>query len=299
LKYDFLDSDVLARLGALPVESRLAMIGNVVGKHRSPHRGSSVEFAEYRKYVEGDDTRRLDWKAYARSDRYYIKEFEADTNLRAYFVVDCSGSMNFASDGREPKINYARKLAASLSYLLVNQGDAAGLSCCTETLHVEIPPSRRPAQLQHVFDTLARIEPEGETGLVDALHVIAEKIGQRALVVIISDLFCDPASLGDALQHLRFRKHDIAVFHLLDQQEIDFDFNRPYRFIDLEDNTSVVAEPNLIVEEYHAALDEYLKAVASGCHDVHADYHRILTDDDYEEILREFLTARLPKKGKR
>jgi uncharacterized protein (DUF58 family) len=299
MKYDFLDHDVLSRLGALPVESRLAMIGNVVGKHRSPHRGSSVEFAEYRKYVEGDDTRRLDWKAYARSDRYYIKEFEADTNLRAYFVVDCSGSMDFTSEESGSKVQFARKLAATLSYLLVNQGDAAGLSCCTETIHTEIPPSRRPAQLQHIFETLATMEPKGETGLVDALHTIAEKIGQRALVVIISDFFTDTAELADAFQHLRFRKHDIAAFHLMDRQEIDFDFNRPYRFIDLEDNTSIVAEPNLIAEEYRNAVSEFLVEVESACHDVHADYHLVTTDADYEEIIRDFLTARLPKKGRK
>jgi len=298
MKYDFLDADVLARLGALPVESRLAMIGNVVGKHRSPHRGSSVEFAEYRKYVQGDDTRRLDWKAFARSDRYYIKEFEADTNLRAYFLVDCSGSMNFASGEHDTKIQYARKLAASLSYLLVNQGDAAGLSCCTDTLHLEIPPSRRPAQLQIIFDTLANIVPTGETGLIGALHTVAEKIGQRALVVIISDLFTDPAALADALQHLRFRKHDISVFHLMDQQEIDFDFNRPYRFVDLEDGTSVVAEPNLIAEEYAAALQEFFRDVEAACHDVHADYHLVTTNQNYEDIMRDFLTARLPKQGR-
>ncbi len=299
MKYDFLDSDVLARLGALPVEARLAMIGNVVGKHRSPHRGSSVEFAEYRKYVAGDDTRRLDWKAYARSDRHYIKEFEADTNLRAYFVVDSSGSMKFSSGEHEPKIQFARRFAATMAYLLVNQGDAAGLSCCDDSLHLELPPSRRPAHLQNFFEILARLEPKGETGLVDALHTIAEKIGQRALVIILSDLFCDPESLGDAFQHLRYRKHDIAVFHLMDPQEIDFDFNRPYRFVDLEDSTTIVAEPNLIADEYANAVHEFLAAVETKCHDVHADYHLVLSSQDYEQVLRDFLTNRLPKKGKR
>ena len=135
------------------------MIGNVAGKHRSPHRGSSVEFAEYRKYVPGDDTRRLDWKAFARSDRFYIKEFEADTNLRAYFVVDSSGSMNFSSGDTDTKIQYARRLAASLAYLLVKQGDASGLSVCNEKIHLEIPPSRSASQLQHIFDNLAKVEP--------------------------------------------------------------------------------------------------------------------------------------------
>ncbi|MGB0993690.1 MAG: DUF58 domain-containing protein, partial [Akkermansiaceae bacterium] len=201
MKYDFLDPKALARLGTIPLEARHAMSGNVAGRHRSPHRGSSVEFAEYRKYVQGDDTRRLDWKAYARSDRYYIKEFEADTNLRAYFVLDASGSMGFNAEGSESdsRIQYARKLAATISYLLIDQGDAAGLSVCQEKLHVEIPPTRRAAHLNHIFEVLSDTKPTGETGLVEALHTIAEKVSQRALVVILSDLFCDTNAFGDAL----------------------------------------------------------------------------------------------------
>ena len=298
MKYDFLDPDALARLGAIPLEARHAMTGNVTGRHRSPHRGSSVEFAEYRKYVPGDDTRRLDWKAYARSDRYYIKEFEADTNLRAYFVIDASGSMNFSA-ANDPRIQFARKLAATLSYLIINQGDAAGLSICKEKIHVEVPPTRRPAHLNHMFETLADTHPEGETGLVEALHTIAEKITQRALVIVLSDLFCDTDELTDALQHLRHRKHDIAVFHLLDRQEIDFDFERPHRFVDMEDNSSVVAEPTLIAAEYRQAMQDFMELIQTKCHDVHADYHLITTDQDYEEVIYRFLTSRLPTKGRK
>ncbi len=295
MKYDFLDSALLSKLGSLPVESRTPMIGNVAGKHKSPHRGSSVEFAEYRKYVAGDDTRRLDWKAYARSDRYYIKEFEADTNLRAYFVVDTSGSMAFSGKA-EPKIQYARRIAASLSYLLVNQGDAAGLSVCTDKLHLEVPPSRRPAHLDRLFTTLGSLDPSGDTGLVPALHTIAEKIGQRALIVILSDLFTDPDQLADALQHLRYRKHDVCVFHLLDPQEIGFEFDRPHRFVDLEDGTVLVAEPNLIAEEYHTALREFLTKVRDVCHDANAGYQLVTTDTPMEELLRGFLMGRLSKR---
>lgn len=294
MKYDFLDNTLLSRLGSLPIESRTPMLGNVAGKHRSPHRGSSVEFAEYRKYVPGDDTRRLDWKAFARSDRFYIKEFEADTNLRAYFVVDASGSMNFASNG-EAKIQVASRIAASLAYLLVNQGDSAGLSICTDQLHLEVPPSRRAAHLERFFSTLGKIQPSGETGLVTALHTIAEKISQRAFVVILSDLFTDPVKLGDALQHLRYRKHDIAVFHLMDPLELSFEFDRPHRFVDLEDGTSIVAEPNLIADEYKSALCDFLAAVRAKCHDAAADYQLITTHTPLEPLLREFLTARLPK----
>jgi len=295
VKYDFLDSALLSKLGSLPVEARTPMIGNVAGKHKSPHRGSSVEFAEYRKYVAGDDTRRLDWKAYARSDRFYIKEFEADTNLRAYFVVDTSGSMAF-SGLAEAKIQYARKIASSLSYLLVNQGDAAGLSVCTDKLHLEVPPSRRPAHLDRLFSTLGSLEPSGETGLVPALHTIAEKIGQRALIVILSDLFTDPKDLADALQHLRYRKHDVCVFHLLDPQEIGFEFDRPHRFVDLEDGTVLVAEPNLIAEEYHTALREFLTNVRDVCHDANASYQLVTTDTPLEGLLRGFLMGRLSKR---
>ena len=274
------------------------MLGNVAGKHRSPHRGSSVEFAEYRKYVPGDDTRRLDWKAYARSDRYYIKEFEADTNLRAYFVVDNSGSMAFAEKGMA-KIEYASRIAANLAYLLVNQGDAAGLSVCRETLHIEIPPRRRPAHLQLINHTLQDLKPEGATGLVEALHHIAEKIGQRAVVVILSDLFCDTVALEEALQHLRYRKHDVCMFHLMDPQEIEFHFDKPHRFVDMEDNTVLVVEPNLIADEYQEALREFLTNVKSACHNVHADYQLVTTDSPLEPLLRDFLLNRLPKKGKR
>ena len=297
MKYDFLDPAALSRLGAIPLEARQAMTGNIAGRHRSPHRGSSVEFAEYRKYVQGDDTRRLDWKAYARSDRYYIKEFEADTNLRAYFVLDASGSMGFTAS-HEARIQFARKLAATLSYLIIDQGDAAGLSVCQEKIHVEIPPTRRAAHLNHIFEVLSNTEPSGETGLVEALHTIAEKVAQRALVIILSDLFCNTAEFGDALQHLRYRKHDVAVFHMLDPQEIAFDFERPHRFVDMEDKTSIVAEPTLIADEYQQAMTEFMTTVKSKCHDVQADYHLITTDQDYEGIVHDFLTNRLTKKGR-
>lgn len=297
MRYEFLDPAAIARLGAYPMESRKAMVGSVAGRHRSPHRGSSVEFAEYRKYVPGDDTRRLDWKAFARSDRYYIKEFEADTNLRAYFLLDTSGSMNFGSVPQGSKFDFARRVAATLAYLIVHQGDAVGMSLCHERLHLEIPPSRRPAQLQHLFEALQNTEPTGETGLNRALHEVAEKIPQRGLVAIFSDLFTEPAELAEALQHLSFRKHDVVVFHLLDPQEVDFEFDRPHRFEDLEDGTAIVAEPTLIAEEYQTALAGFLKEVRQTCHDARVDYQLVQTNQNYEELVSDFLSSRL--KGSR
>ncbi len=293
MKYDFLDTDVLARLGAIPLDARQPMIGNVAGRHRSPHRGSSVEFAEYRKYVQGDDTRRLDWKAYGRSDRFYIKEFEADTNLRCFSLVDSSASMAFQSGENPSKLRYAQSLAATLSYLVVDQGDAAALTCSAEKTFIDIPPARRASHLQNIFETLNNLEAKGETGLIESMNILAERAGTRALTVIISDFFTDTAELADALQHLRYRKHDVAVFHLLDPQELDFKFSRPHRFVDLEDGTAIVAEPNLIADEYHAALATFLKEVETACFDANAGYTLVRTDTPYEDVLREFLTSRL------
>src|SRR4051794_3854993 len=184
----FLDPQVLARLANVPLFSRRPMLGTVSGRHPSPHRGSSVEFAEYRKYVPGDDLRRLDWRVYGRSDRFYVKEFEADTNLRCCVILDTSGSMAFGSTGIT-KIEYARKIAGALGYLAVQQGDAVGISCVAKGIVRGMPPSRNPAHLRTFFDTLEQATPDGETQLPAVLHELAETIRQRALVVILSDLF--------------------------------------------------------------------------------------------------------------
>ena len=228
-----IEAEVVGRLMGQPLLARFPMEGSVSGHHRSPHRGSSVEFAEYRNYVPGDDIRRLDWRVFARTDRYYLKEFEAETNLRCYVVLDCSGSMGFAGE-HGSRLDYAKRLAATLSYLIINQGDAAGLLHVTEKSTPEIPPRRNASHLQVILDALGKSQPTGETQLVPMLHELAEKARRRALVVILSDCFCDGDALRDALQHLRFQKHDLALFHLLDPLELDFEFDRPVRFVDME-----------------------------------------------------------------
>ena len=286
-----IEADVVGRLMGQPLLARFPMEGSVSGHHRSPHRGSSVEFAEYRNYVPGDDIRRLDWRVFARTDRYYLKEFEAETNLRCYVVLDCSGSMGFAGE-HGTRLDYAKRIAATLSYIIINQGDAAGLLHVTEKTATEIPPRRNASHLQVILDTLGQARPTGETRLVPMLHELAEKARRRALVVILSDCFCDGDALRDALQHLRFQKHDLALFHLLDPLELDFEFDRPVRFVDMEGSQSIITEPATVRAEYQAQLKRFLGKLRDDCHEFNADYRRVTLDQPYGEVMANFLTER-------
>ncbi len=302
----FLDPAVLARLAGVPLLSRRPMVGNVSGRHASPHRGSSVEFAEYRKYVPGDDLRRLDWRAFGRSDRYYVKEYEADTNLRLCLVLDTSGSMAYGSTGpvagdSQPltKIDYARRICGPLAYLASQQGDAVGVSCAAEEIVRTLPPRRSPAHLRLVFDVLEEARPQGTTGLPEVLHELAETVRQRALVVVVSDLFVPTEDLAGAFGHLKFRRHDVAVFHLLDPQEIGFQFQRPTRFLDLEGGGAIFADPVEIADRYHTAVNAYLEAIRQLVLESGIDYRRVLTDEPYEQVLARFLVGRAAGRGLR
>jgi uncharacterized protein (DUF58 family) len=301
----FLEPAVLARLSGVPLLSRRPMVGNVSGRHSSPHRGSSVEFAEYRKYVPGDDLRRLDWRAFGRSDRFYVKEYEADTNLRLVLVLDTSGSMAFRSPapavGVQPlaKIDYARRICGALGYLASQQGDAVGISCAAEGIVRTLPPRRSPAHLRLAFDVIEEAQPQGTTGLAQVLHELAETIRQRALVVIVSDLFVDPTVLAGAFGHLRFRRHDIAAFHLLDPQELAFTFQRPTRFLDLEGGGAIFADPVEIADRYQTAITTYLDELRRIVLENGIDYHRVLTDEPYEQVLARFLVGRAAARGLR
>lgn len=294
----FLDSGVLARLSAVPLVSRRPMVGGVSGRHVSPHRGSSVEFAEYRKYVPGDDLRRLDWRVYGRTDRHYVKEYEADTNLRCCFVVDSSGSMGYGSTGIT-RMDYARRLAGTLGFLACRQGDAVGISCVADRVVRHLPPRRNPAHLRLVLDALEEVKPEGASRLPEVLHELAETVRQRALIVILSDLFMEPEALAGCFGHLRFRKHDVAVFHLLDPKEMTFDFRRPTRFLDMEGGSPLFADPLDIADRYEQALATYLDSLKSIMLEQGVDYHRTLLDEGYEQVLARFLVSRAAGKSLR
>jgi uncharacterized protein (DUF58 family) len=197
------------------------------------------------------------------------------------------------------KLDFARRLVASLAYLVIHQGDAAGLLCVNERTVFDVPPRRNPAHLQTILETLdkAEAEPHGETGLVAALHDLAEKVRQRALVVIFSDCFCDSEELLSCFRHLRFQKHDLAVFQLLDRVELDFKFDRPVRFVDLESSFQLVTEPAIIREQYLQQLHAFLDRLRAGCHEFNADYRRVVTDQDFEKVLADFLVERARTAG--
>ena len=296
--HNFLDSKVLSRLLALPLNARQAMVGNVSGRHRSPVRGSSIEFSQYRKYVPGDDTRRLDWRTWGRSDRFYIKEFEADTNLRLALVIDASGSMAFGPPGAT-RLDYCRKLGGTLAYLAAQQGDAVGLWGVGKDHRQKIPAKRGALHLKLVLDQLSGLEAKGATTILESLHEAADQISQRALVVVASDFFIEPEELKHALQHLRFRRHDVALFHVLDQVELDFTFDRPARFVDMEGGETLLADPSLIARRYREVVKRYLAGFDEVVRTTGADYRRVLLKEPFEDVLAKFLLSRLQSKGRR
>ena len=289
---EFIDHELLGRLGRLTLEARRFMEGGFAGRHKSPHRGSSVEFAQYRKYVQGDDIRNIDWRIFARTERHYVKEFEADTNLRAYMVFDCSGSMGFAGqDGS--KFEYARKLVATLAQLLVQQGDAVGLQAFNDKMITDLPPRTSPKHLYAIFETLDKLKPSGKTDLVHILHNLAGKIRRRALVIIFSDFFDDVEKLIDSFSHLLFKKHDVAVFHILDDAEMKFEMVRPVRFQDMEGGESLIADPAMIRNEYREQLQKYMKDMKDGCLSHKVDYRMAIPGEGAERVLSDFLLDRL------
>jgi uncharacterized protein (DUF58 family) len=291
ISQNLVEPEVLAKLSKLDVRARGVVEGSFSGMHKSPHKGSSVEFSQYRKYVPGDDISNLDWRVYAKTDRFYIKEFEADTNLRCHLIVDSSGSMGFQS-AHGSKLDYARKLAATLAQLLIQQGDTVGLQSFAEKMIHDIPARGSAKHLGSIFTLLSELSSSGETRIIKVLHDLAEKIHRRAMIIIFSDCFTDVDKLLDCFQHMKFRKHDLAVFHIMDPDELDFEFDRSIRFMDMESSFSIVSEPSMIRREYLAEVNKYLEKMKRGCREFHVDYRFVKTSDPYDKVLTDFLLER-------
>ncbi len=286
-----LDATTLSRLQGLKLRARAVVDGVLSGLHKSPHQGQSVEFAEHKEYAPGDELKHLDWKAYGKFDKYYVKRFEHETNLRAVMVVDTSGSMAYGS-GALSKLEVAKVLAATLSHVLVRQTDAAGVAFVAGGAMREIPPRATATHLPVVLDALEAVEPKGATDLWAAADALAEKLPRRCLVCIFSDFFDDRA---DALKHLlalRARKHDLAVFHLVDRAELEFPFDDPTLFLSMEDERRTEVNPREIRESYLEELHRFLDETKAACTAADVDYERVRTDEPLDQVVLRFLARR-------
>lgn len=288
----FLQPQAVAQLQNIELKARLVVEGFITGLHRSPYHGFSVEFAEHRQYRDGDSLKHVDWKVLARTDRFYIKQYEEETNLRSMIAIDASASMKFASKGNISKFEYASYLAASLSYLLIKQRDAVGLTLYDTQIRFFLPPNSRQSYLHQMLKILDSTEPANETGTAKALDVLAEKIKRRGLVIIISDLFDSIDSVMNALGHFRHKKHDVIVFQILDPREIDFDFGKGATFIDMETGEKMITQPYQIQRSYMDTMKSFLADIRKKCRQHNIDYHLIDTSQPFDKALRAYLARR-------
>ncbi len=288
----YLDPRVLGRIGRLDLAARLVMQGFLSGLHRSPFHGFAVEFAEHREYVPGDDTRHIDWKVWSKTDRLYIKQYEEETNLRATFLLDASASMQYASGEGLSKYRYGACVAAALSMLLLNQQDAVGLATFDEEVRQWVGPSANPNHLRTLISAMDRAECGQKTSIEPICHALAEKLGRRGLVCLVSDLLCDVEGLARGLHHLRHRQHEVLVLQVLDADELSFPFQGPTRFEGLEDAGHLLAEPRALRRDYLAAMEAHCSEIKRRCLAQRIDYKRISTADHLGAALASFLAAR-------
>ena len=293
----YLHPDVVAKLGSMELRARLVVEGFITGMHKRPFHGFSAEFSEHRQYRAGDDLKHIDWKIYGRSDRYYVKQYEDETNLRCLIAVDQSASMGYASEGRITKFQYASYLAAALSYLVLQQRDAAGLATYTTDVESYLPPRSKRSYVQELIRTLDTATPHDTTGTATALHRLAERLTRRGLVVIISDLFDDPAQILQALRHFRHNRHDVLVMHVLDPREVDFNFSSAAVFKDMETGEELTTQPLHLRNAYRGAMEDFCTQIKRGCHAQNIDYVRITTDKPFDMALREYIVKRQRVKG--
>jgi uncharacterized protein (DUF58 family) len=285
------DPAVIARLGTLELKARTIVEGFLSGLHRSPFKGFSVEFAEYRQYMPGDDLSTIDWKVYARSDRHYVKKFEEETNLDCHILIDVSGSMAYGTHGIS-KFDYAACIAASIAYLMTRQRDAVGLTAFDHKLVERLPVSARPGHLRSLFVTLERLRTGASSDLSKPLHQLAAALTKRGLVVLVSDLLDDPEAVIRGLKHFQYRGTDVIVFQVLDPDELEFPFERATRFEDLETGEELMAVPGLVREHYlrqiGGLIDHYRRELGA----VGIDYQLLKTTDPLELALLSYLSTR-------
>lgn len=288
----YLDPATLAKISALDLRARMVVEGFISGMHRSPYKGFSVEFAEHREYVQGDDIRHIDWKVFGRSDKYYLKQYEEETNLQLMLVVDTSESMTYRGAAAMSKFDYALSAAAALSYLTLQQQDAVGLALFDTSLYQYMKPSNHPTHWKTLIHEMAGKTGPKKTSIRSVLDDLAERMGRRGLVTVFSDMFDDVDEILAGFKHMRYRRHEVIVFQVLDPHELDFPFKQTTMFEGLEQYPEILTEPRALRQRYLEEVERFTSRLKKGCRDMGVDYHLLNTGDRLDVTLSTFLAAR-------
>jgi uncharacterized protein (DUF58 family) len=290
-KRKYLKPEIVALLNSMSLRARLVVEGYIIGQHRSPYHGFSVEFAEHRSYGPGDEIRHIDWKLFGKTDRLYVKRYEEETNLQAYVLLDTSKSMLYSS-GEVSKLNYANSLVASLTYLMINQQDAAGLVQFSDKINTFIPPRSKPSHLNAILTKLDDENVDNDTKIEPVLHQMADRIKKRGLVILVSDLLDEPEEIMNGLKHFRHNNQEVIVFHILDRKELEFDFNSRTRFLDMESGDEILTEPWHIRSSYTELIMKLQDYYKRECRQQLIDYVPIFTDQYLDKGITEYLNKR-------
>jgi len=288
---EFLSDEFIASLNKFNLRARLIVEGFKIGLHKSPYHGFSVEFSDHRQYNPGDPVANIDWKVFAKTDRYYIKRFEEETNLKSYLVVDHSASMSFGRKGIS-KLEYAKALASALAWLMMGQQDAVGLLTYDEEITNYLPPRSLRSYLDVIFKKLYNLQGRRKTATAAVLHKLAEQVRKRGLIILISDMLDDVDSLFSGLQHFRHQKHEVILFHLQDAEELDFNFKQETEFVDSETGEKIVVNPWLIRKDYIAEYESFVNNLKQRCFESGIEYNPITTSTPFEKSLFDYLMKR-------
>ena len=295
-----LPDEVRERIARLEITASTLVEGLIAGMHKSPYHGFSVEFAQHREYTWGDELKHVDWKVFARTDRFYVKQYEEETNLQANVLLDCSESMLYRGQRSQgSKYEYGAMLAAALGFVLLRQQDAIGLVLFDEAVRQRIPASAHPAQLRNLTELMSKVEVRGESGKPAALHHVAEELRRRGMVVLVSDLLFPRDVLREGLRHLRHRRHEVVVLHTIDPDELTFPFQDQTRFEGLETWPALTSDPRSLRDAYLQELRAFLAEVEGICQEVKADYLRVDTSTPPQVLITRWLRARERRRGRR
>lgn len=289
---DYLTPEMMRKLDGFMLRSRYVVEGFQVGAHASPLKGASVEFNDYRQYVKGDNLRNLDWKVFGRTDRYYIKQFEEETNLRVQVIIDGSGSMGYGSIGHRTKYTYACQIAAALGYIVSKERDSLGVTIYDNEVRQHIPARSGKRHLGVVLDRLAAHTPQHRTDTGQALHMLAEMVSRRGMIVLISDLFDDASAVFNALAHFRKKMHDVILLQVLDPVELDLSIDRMAEFIDMETGEKLEIDPSSARLAYKQELQKLIDECREKCSVLNVDYRLVSTDQSFEDFVHQYLMER-------